>query len=146
MNHYLIIATPFIAAAIAQSLKIVLNKKNPFKVKELFKFSYAGMPSGHSAFVSSLATILALSEGIYSPIFGVTLAFGILTVNDALRLRQYLGQQGAVLNVLIRDLKDDEFLDEKYPILKERIGHTKTEVSVGLFLGISIAFVLFFLA
>lgn len=145
MNLYLIIITPFIAAAVAQSLKIIFNRKNPFKLKELCKFSYSGMPSGHSAFVASLVTIIGLSQGIHSPIFGLALAFAILTVNDALRLRQYLGQQGAVLNILIKDLKDDQFLDEKYPILKERIGHTTSEVGVGLFLGITVAYILFFL-
>lgn len=146
MNNYLILATPFIAAAVSQFLKIFLNQDNPFKVKDLFKLSYAGMPSSHGAFVSSMTMIIGLTQGFNSPIFGLSLAISALTINDALKLRQYLGQQGAVLNVLIRDLKDDQFLDEKYPTLKERIGHTKMEVTVGLIVGTTIAVLLFFLS
>ena len=117
MNNYLILATPFIAAGISQFLKMFLNKDNPFKARDLFRLYYAGMPSSHSAFVSSMTIVLGLTQGFSSPIFGLSLAISALTINDALKLRQYLGQQGAVLNVLIRDLKDDQFLDEKYPIL-----------------------------
>lgn len=146
MNLYLLIITPFIAAGIAQASKSIFNRKNPFKIKELCRFSYSGMPSGHSAFVSSLATIIGIDQGFNSPVFALALAFAVLTINDALRLRQYLGQQGAVLNVLIEDLKDDQFLDEKYPILKERIGHTVYDVSAGILLGISVAYILFSLA
>lgn len=143
MNLYLIILTPFFSAAIAQIIKIMLSRRNKMKLIDLIKFSYAGMPSGHSAFVSSLATIIGLTQGITSPIFALTLAFTVIVINDALKLRQYLGQQGAIVNVLIKDLKEDQFLDEKYPILKERIGHTKIEVIAGCLLGIAIGIIIF---
>lgn len=145
MNPYLLILTPIIATAIAQIIKIILGRRNKMKIDDFFKFSYSGMPSGHSTFVASLATIIALSEGITSPIFAVTLAFSIIVVNDALRLRRYLGKQGEVINVLVEDLKEDQFLDKKYPILKERIGHTETEVLAGLILGMIIGIVIFVL-
>ncbi len=143
MNLYLIILTPFFSAATAQIIKIMLSRRNKMKLIDLIKFSYAGMPSGHSAFVSSLATIIGLTQGITSPIFALTLAFTVIVINDALKLRQYLGQQGAIVNVLIKDLKEDQFLDEKYPILKERIGHTKIEVIAGCLLGIAIGIIIF---
>jgi uncharacterized protein len=143
MNLYLIILTPFISAAIAQIIKIILGKRNKMKIKDFFKMSYAGMPSGHSAFVASLTTVIGLSEGFQSPLFALTVAFAIIVINDALRLRQYLGQQGAILNILIKDLKEDQFLDEKYPILKEKIGHTKVEVLAGILLGIALGIIIF---
>lgn len=143
MNLYFILLTPFISAAIAQVMKIMLSHRNNMKLVDLIKFSYAGMPSGHSAFVSSLVVIIGLTQGITSPIFALTIAFAVIVINDALKLRQYLGQQGAIINVLIKDLKDDQFLDEKYPILKERIGHTKIEVLAGCLLGIAIGIIIF---
>lgn len=143
MNLYLIILTPFISAAAAQIIKIILGKRNKMKIKDFFKMSYAGMPSGHSAFVASLTTIIGLTEGFQSSLFALTLAFAIIVINDALKLRQYLGQQGAILNILIKDLKEDQFLDEKYPILKEKIGHTKIEVLAGTLLGIAIGIIFF---
>lgn len=145
MELYLIIITPFISAAVAQIIKIILGKRNKMRFKDLLKFSYSGMPSGHSAFVVSLVTIIGLTEGLKSPLFAVALAFAFIIINDALRLRRYLGQQGAIINILIKDLKEDQFLDEKYPILRERIGHTIIEVLAGTFLGIIIGIIIFIL-
>ncbi|MFA5644571.1 MAG: divergent PAP2 family protein [Patescibacteria group bacterium] len=143
MNLYVIIATPFISAFLAQIIKIILVKKNKMKIKDLIRLSYSGMPSGHSAFVISLATIIGLSEGFTSSLFALSLAFAVIIINDALRLRRYLGQQGAIINILIKDLKEDQFLDEKYPILRERIGHTIVEVIAGILLGLIIGILMF---
>jgi uncharacterized protein len=143
MSIYYLLITPFIAAIIAQVIKIILKKKNKMKAEDLIRFSYSGMPSGHSAFVSSLVTIIGLSEGVKTPIFALALAFAVLVINDALRLRQYLGEQGAMINILIKDLTEDHFLDEKYPTLKERIGHTIIESIAGIILGIIVGLLMF---
>jgi acid phosphatase family membrane protein YuiD len=45
----------------------------------------------------------------------------------------YLGDQGRYLNMLIQSLELDP---EKYPRLKERVGHRVPEVIVGLVYGI----------
>jgi hypothetical protein len=145
MKSYIILITPIIAATVAQIIKVLLVRKNKMTFKDLIKFSYAGMPSGHSAFTISLVTIIALTQGIDSPLFALSLAFAIIVINDALRLRQYISQQGAVINILIKDLNDDQFLDEKYPLLKERIGHTKLEVMAGMILGMIIGLLMFYL-
>ncbi|HPT08730.1 MAG TPA: divergent PAP2 family protein [bacterium] len=145
MKSYIILITPLIAAVIAQIIKVLLIRKNKMSLKDLLKFSYAGMPSGHSAFTMSLVTIIALTQGLSSPLFALSLAFAIIVINDALRLRQYMSQQGAVINILIKDLNDDQFLDEKYPLLKERIGHTKLEVMAGMILGMTIGLIMFVL-
>lgn len=140
---YTILLTPFVAAAIAQAIKISLTKRNKMKIKDFFAFTYAGMPSGHSAFVVSLVTIIGLSEGIKSPLFALATAFMVIVINDALKLRMYLGQQGEAINILIEDLDEDQFLDQKYPKMKERIGHTKKEVLAGSLLGLAIAIIIF---
>jgi hypothetical protein len=124
MKSYIILITPIIAAAVAQIIKVLLVRKNKMTFKDLIKFSYAGMPSGHSAFTISLVTIIALTQGIDSPLFALSLAFAIIVIND---------------------LNDDQFLDEKYPLLKERIGHTKLEVMAGMILGMIIGLLMFYL-
>jgi len=93
------------------------------------------MPSGHSAMVISLATITGLKTGWHSPIFAITVILAIIVIRDALGIRRYLGQHGKVLNILVKDLKDDKMLDEKYPRLLERIGHTPAQVLVGALIG-----------
>ncbi|PKM91715.1 hypothetical protein CVU82_00715 [Candidatus Falkowbacteria bacterium HGW-Falkowbacteria-1] len=145
MNSYLILITPFVAVITAQALKIILNKKNKMKWKDFFALTYAGMPSGHSAFVISLVTIIGLVEGFDSGLFAMSLAFAVIVINDALKLRMYLGQQGGIINILVEDLSEDQFLDQKYPKMKERIGHTKIEVLAGSMLGIMIAISLYLL-
>ena len=146
--HHLILITPFAAAAIAQIIKISIKQKNQkLKIKDFFIFTYAGMPSGHSALMVSLTTIAALTEGLYSPIFAVSFVVMIVIINDALRLRNYLSQHGEVLNILVKDLKNDNVLDQKYPHLLEKIGHTKKEVLAGSALGVIVsllAYILFY--
>lgn len=145
MNPYLMFLTPFIAAGSAQFIKILIGHPKKLSFKDLFRLTYAGMPSGHSAFVSSLTTLIALIQGFNSPIFLLSLVFTFIVINDALKLRRYLGKQGEVINTLIKDLKEDQFLDEEYPLLLERIGHTKIEALVGSLLGILVSLIMFFL-
>ena len=83
MKSYIILLTPIVAALIAQIVKILVVKKNKMTFKDLMKFSYAGMPSGHSAFTISLVTIIALTQAIHSVLFAVSFAFAIIVINDA---------------------------------------------------------------
>ncbi len=135
-----IIILPLIAGLLAQVLKFFIRSN---KLKPSFKAltTYSGMPSGHSAIVTSLAVIVGLQEGWDSSIFAVSLVFAILTIRDALGIRQYLGQHGKMLNILIKDLDDDNVLTQKYPHMLERIGHTPIQVFVGSILGLIVSLI-----
>jgi len=140
---YDILLLPIIAGLISQLLKLMVKpNKRAMNLSSLI--AYSGMPSSHSAMVISLATIIALEQGLASPIFGLTVIFAIIIIRDALGLRRYLGQHGKILNVLVKDLKDDQVLDEKYPHLIENIGHTPAQVIVGGLLGFIISFAGFY--
>jgi acid phosphatase family membrane protein YuiD len=134
---YLTLITPIVAAALAQLIKQFTIKKRKFKFKNFF--AYSGMPSGHSSVVVSLATIIALQEGIDSPMFAVSIVLAILIITDAVGFRSYLGNHGKILNILVKDLDEDEFLDKKYPKLLEKIGHTPLQVLIGSILGFSVS-------
>ncbi|OIO08161.1 hypothetical protein COX68_03285 [Candidatus Falkowbacteria bacterium CG_4_10_14_0_2_um_filter_41_15] len=146
--HHLVLLAPFAAAATAQIIKIsIKQKQQKLKIKDFFIFTYAGMPSGHGALMVSLTTITGLTEGLFSPLFAISFVICLVIINDALRLRNYLSQHGEVLNILVKDLKNDDVLDQKYPHLLEKIGHTKKEVLAGSALGIVVsllAYVLFY--
>ncbi|MDA3802430.1 MAG: divergent PAP2 family protein [Patescibacteria group bacterium] len=135
LNQYLILICPIIAFIIAQGTKVLIRATNG---KITFKdiFSYSDMPSGHTAVVTSLAAIVALREGMDSSLFAISFVFATIVIVDAIGLRNYLGQHGKTLNILVRDLKDDEFLDFSYPRLLEKIGHTPIQVLVGGTIGI----------
>lgn len=100
--------------------------------------TYGGMPSAHTAFVSSLTTAIGIREGINSPAFAVAFILSGIIIRDAIGFRRYLGNHGQTLNLLVQNLPDNE--RAKFPQrLQERIGHTPTEALVGGCIGIIVA-------
>lgn len=140
---YLFLLLPLISILIAQSAKFFV-KSNHRKLNLKGLMSYSGMPSGHSALVISLLTIVGLIEGINSSDFAISAALSIIVIRDALGLRIYLGQHGKILNLLVKDLKDDKYLDDEYPHLLEKIGHTPAQVLVGSLIGFLVSFLGFY--
>ncbi len=132
---YIYILTPIVAFALAQGAKVFIRSFH-HKITYHDIFAYSDMPSGHTSVVISLVTILALKLGIDSPIFAVAFVYAMIVITDAIGLRNYLGLHGKTLNVLVKDLKEDEFLDRSYPKQLERIGHTPIQVVVGAMVGI----------
>lgn len=122
-----------------------------------------GMPSSHSALVCSMTLAMAKLEGFSSPLFGLTFAFAMVVMYDAMGVRRAAGEQAKVLNKIIFsevfsevfDLLNqeiDELADQEEPTdevrqdgpadqkeLKEYLGHTPLEVLGGMLLGILIA-------
>ena len=97
------------------------------------------MPSGHSAMVVSLSSILFFQQGWQSPLFAFSIVLAIIVIRDALGIRRYLGQHGKILNILVKDLKDDFVLDKTYPHLLEQIGHTPAQVVAGSLIGLAVS-------
>jgi hypothetical protein len=142
MIHPAIIASG-LAWIASQGIKMILKsgKKKKISLKDVF--SYSDMPSSHTATVIGLAAYLALSEGFSSSMFAVSLILAVIVITDAIGLRNYLGEHGKTINVLVKDLKEDDFLDNRYPKQLEHIGHTPVQVMTGAAIGIIIASILF---
>ena len=133
-----ILLLPLTAGLFAQLIKFLIRSNNK-KLEFKNLLAYSGMPSGHSAIVISLATIIGLKEGINSPLFAISIILAIIVIRDALGIRRYLGQHGKTLNILVKDLKNDNVLEEKYPRLLERIGHTPLQIIAGAIIGFTIS-------
>lgn len=133
-----ILLFPIISNLIAQACKLFI-KSNHLKLNWKSFIAYSGMPSGHSATVVSLATIIGLELGINSPIFALSAIFALLTLRDAFGIRQYLGQHGKILNILLKDLENDHVLEKDYPHLLEKIGHTPAQVIAGSAIGFTVS-------
>ena len=134
-NFSIIIFTPLLVGIITQLTKFALYS---FKhgLKWQYIMTHGHMPSAHSSFAISVLMTTAFVEGINSGSFVVAMALGFLILDDALRLRMYLGDQGRYLNMLVKNLVEESALEKKdFPRLKERIGHHKSEVAVGLIYG-----------
>jgi acid phosphatase family membrane protein YuiD len=88
-----------------------------------------GFPSNHSATVTSMATLIALREGMGHPAFGVAVTLCFVVMIDANSLRQHVGRQAAAINRLV-DGRDG------FKRLRERMGHTLVEIGGGIVTGI----------
>lgn len=94
--------------------------------------TYGHMPSAHTGFVVSLLTSVGYYAELSSGAFAVALALSVIVVDDALRLRIYMGDQGRRLNFIFQQMNVSK---KEFPRLKERVGHRKSEVIVGAILG-----------
>jgi acid phosphatase family membrane protein YuiD len=125
--------TPFIAWLVAGCLKFLINS---LKAKK-FAFGligYGGLPSNHSAIVSSMAALIALKEGVQHPAFGVALTLAFIVMLDASSLRRQIGKQAAVINKL------GVAINVEQPALRERLGHTLAEILAGIIAGVCVAY------
>ena len=132
---------PIIAFTLAQGTKVFLKRKKGKKLQWRDVVAYSDMPSGHTATVVSLSTIIALKLGFSSPEFALAFVFMMIVITDAIGLRNYLGQHGKTLNILVKDLKEDDFLDNTYPKQLEQIGHTPLQVLIGALLGAGVGII-----
>jgi len=138
LSNYDIVVIPIIVGLSTQALKFILySAKNGLKWEYLF--THGHMPSAHTAFVVSTVTTIGFFAGTTSPVFALSIIFAVLIIDDAVRLRIYLGDQGRYLNMLVDQLAFDK---KKFPRLKERIGHRLSEVIVGALIGFSFSLVL----
>ena len=143
-----LITNPFLLTGvtswlIAQVLKTILHWIIYKKLDFERIYGDGGMPSGHSATVSSLATICALTFGFGSVEFAITAILAIIVCHDAMGVRREAGRQAEVLNELLRFLETGSDAD-----LKELVGHTPLQVVFGVLIGLSVSilYIVIFLA
>ncbi len=125
------VVTPFLAWLVAGVMKFIINS---IKANQLAfgLIGYGGLPSNHSAIVSSVAALIALKEGIGHPSFGVAITLAFIVILDANSLRRQVGKYAVVINKLAAGISDHQ-------PLRERMGHTRLEITAGIAVGIVIA-------
>jgi acid phosphatase family membrane protein YuiD len=124
--------TPFLAWFIAGVSKFTINS---IKAKQLAYglIGYGGLPSNHSAIVSSMAALIAIKEGIAHPAFGVAVTLAFIVILDASSLRRQVGKHAVTINKLTMG-------NAEHQVLRERMGHTKLEIAAGIVVGVVVAF------
>ena len=134
-NRILLVAIA--ACLIAQVLKLIIDTIQNGKISAKILTTTGGMPSAHSALVTSLATGVGLNLGWKSAEFAIAAIFAIIVMYDAAGVRQAAGKQARILNQMVDELfsEDHKFNEEK---LKELLGHTPVQVIAGSILGIAI--------
>lgn len=128
-----------LANTVAQFLKpftIALKRK---KLDFSMLISTGGMPSSHSATVTAMATTVGIIDGWSSTTFAICICLATIVMYDAAGVRRSASLQARALNQIINELLSKEHTLNKKK-LKELLGHTRTEVFAGAFLGIAVSF------
>lgn len=145
-----LLTNPFIITGVsswfvAQVLKVIIhaiiNKK--FDIMRLF--GDGGMPSGHSATVTSVAMLAALIFGTGSYSFAIALILAIIVCHDAMGVRLETGKQAILINELVKSFEVFSTNDLPEVKLKEFVGHTPIQVCAGILIGILNAILMFFI-
>lgn len=133
-NKYLYI--PLIVWFCIQSFKVIydLVKTKKFNFKRIL--GAGGMPSSHTAVVTTLATMIGKNEGFDTPIFAMAVIFSLVVMYDAAGVRRAAGKQARLLNKIVETpgLTGVQ-VQEK---LLEALGHTPLQVFVGATIGIAV--------
>lgn len=135
--------------AVAQVMKTIIYAILHREIRWERMVGDGGMPSGHSATVSAMASSSGLLYGFDSFEFAVTCMVAIIVMHDAMGVRRETGKQGKVLNEMIEFFRTESFSevfkrnDKIYEFweasLKEFVGHTPLQVCMGCILGIIIS-------
>ena len=96
------------------------------------------MPSAHSATVVSIATLIALRDGVDSGLFGLAAVLALVVMYDAMMVRHSVGEQGAVIKRILKESN----IAVKEPHVAD--GHTPLEVVVGVCIGALAGIIVFY--
>lgn len=144
-----LITNPFLITGItswfyAQVLKtiifLIINKK--LDVTRMF--GDGGMPSGHSATVTSMAMLIGLVRGPGTVEFAISFILAIIVCHDATGVRRETEKQAYIINELVKAF--EELAEDKLPEvkLKKFVGHTPVQVLAGITLGVANAVLMYF--
>ncbi len=138
---YSLIIIPILVGFITQIIKLTIDGiPNNLNWQHLYK-DYGGMPSAHTAFVASLATVVFLREGLNSAAFAIALILALIVIRDAIGFRREIGYNAVLTNMLAQEI----FPNNPEIQIQERIGHSLKEVIVGLILGIILSLIFYWL-
>ncbi len=126
------LTVPLLSWFAAQFIKFIHHyiKNRRFDFRKFI--DSGGMPSSHTAFTVSLATITGIHNGFSSDIFALSAIFSLVVMVDAAGVRRAAGRQAEVLNKLVNSSEHVQ-LDKELKVL---LGHTPVEVFAGAALGI----------
>ena len=131
-NKYIYI--PFLSWFGIQLFKLIYDLVTTKKFNFKRILGAGGMPSSHSAVVTSLTTLIGKEYGLCSPIFAMSLIFSLVVMYDAAGVRRAAGKQAEILNKIVETpgLTGVEVSER----LAEALGHTPMQVLVGALIGI----------
>jgi acid phosphatase family membrane protein YuiD len=145
------IFSPYIIAGVAgwvvsQFAKYVVASFKSRRLASYRQLYLSGhMPSAHSATTVAVLVVIGLKDGLGSGLFGLAAVFTSVVLYDAMMVRRSSGEQGVALTAVITELEKDGKLTPKVPLPRVAMGHTPSEVMVGILLGLAVGILVYFL-
>jgi acid phosphatase family membrane protein YuiD len=141
--HNQVLVTAMAGWILAQVLKVPIDFLQSHQWNWALLIAAGGMPSSHSALVTSTAMAVGLYYGFDTPLFAVSTTIAMIVVYDATGIRRQAGMQAQKINILVEELLKGHPISEEH--LREVLGHTPLEALGGVLLGIVTALGLWFM-
>lgn len=122
---------------LAQAFKIPIDYFQSRRWNWALFIAAGGMPSSHSALVTSATMAVGLYHGFDNPLFGLAVAVTMIIVYDAAGIRRQAGMQAQKINILVEELLKGHPISQQQ--LREVLGHTPLEALGGVLLGLVVA-------
>jgi acid phosphatase family membrane protein YuiD len=132
-----ILLAALISWAIAQVSKVFVEFFTNRRWNWALVLQAGGMPSSHSAMVSSAALAIGLQLGFDQPLFALSAILAMIVIYDATGVRREAGRQAAFINSIVEEIREGKIPQQDK--LKEVLGHTPGEAVIGTLLGLVIA-------
>jgi len=139
MTTYPIIFAALFSWVFAQAMKLIIYLVIEGQINIAKLFDSGGMPSSHTALVTSLCTSVGLVRGWSSTEFAISAVLCSVVIYDATGIRRSAGRHAAALNELIPQLLAGKLLRNKKNLgqeYRELLGHNPFEVFVGAIVGV----------
>ena len=152
-NFPLIAAMASIFISQVTKIPVAFFLKQPVTIALMF--STGGMPSSHSAGVTSLVTAIIIQHGWASPFTAIAMTFGVLVMFDSMGVRRQSGEHGIIINEMIQDIQllgktltgsDADIQEELEHDTSQSnvfLGHKPIEVLFGGVYGIILSLIIF---
>ncbi|MBN2739190.1 MAG: divergent PAP2 family protein [Spirochaetales bacterium] len=138
LNYSLIVA--LVVQVLCQVYKFIYYSIKEKAINPKYLATAGGMPSAHSAFVTSLSLSIGLISGFSSPLFAIAGVFAVITIYDAYRVRGTVQKQSKIINALLKEREDLNFKN-----VEEMVGHSIPEIIAGIITGALLALGLYLL-
>lgn len=121
----------------AQVLKPIINLVHRKGWDWKLLLTTGGMPSSHTSAIISMTTAIAITEGLDSTLFAISVIISLVIMSDATNVRYETGKQAELLNqwseLLSEIHKNGSFSPQNF---KTMIGHSVIQVTAGFILGL----------
>ena len=126
-----VLESAILALLLSQILKVPLHYVKVRKWDLRKCLSTGGTVSSHTALVFALATATAITDGLNSTSFAISIVLAGVVSFDAMGISRHIEEHAKYLNQV-----QQEFQGENRQKFKEEIGHNVFEVLIGSVIGI----------